>query len=176
MKKCFCPYHVTYQLINIKKWLNVSLTLWRVIRAQKWSSPTKTLQMVPREKILTLCQFPDLLIEFTENRCIERLYFDLGESKYRLKFFWTSSKWSPAKVFCSLSMMSKLMKLRAWIMLKFLINLDFSCRPNIKQNVTDQLYTRVKLVPINSNRRFEPLFAYSGGPPLVVSLNAWWYP
>ena len=31
----------------------------------------------PPRKILTLCQFPDLLIVFSENRRIERLYFDL---------------------------------------------------------------------------------------------------
>ena len=31
----------------------------------------------PPRKNLTLCQFPDLLIEFYGNRWIERLYFDL---------------------------------------------------------------------------------------------------
>ena len=31
----------------------------------------------PSRKKLTLCQFPNLPIEFSENRRIERLYFDL---------------------------------------------------------------------------------------------------
>ena len=88
IEKCFCPYHVTYQPINIKKWLNVSLTPWWVIKAQKWRLLTKTLQMVPREKILTLCQFPDLLIDFSENRRIERLYFGLEKPEKWSKWFY----------------------------------------------------------------------------------------
>ena len=86
IEKYFCPYHVTYQPINIKKWLNVSLTPWWVIKAQKWRLLTKTLQMVPREKILTLCQFPDSPIDFCESRCIEALYIDAKKPT-----FW--SKW-----------------------------------------------------------------------------------
>ena len=41
----------------------------------------------PSRKILTLCQFPDLLIEFSGNRCIEHLYFDLEKPEKRSKLF-----------------------------------------------------------------------------------------
>ena len=39
----------------------------------------------PPRKILTLCQFPDLQIEFSGNTCIERLYFSLEKLEKRSK-------------------------------------------------------------------------------------------
>ena len=39
----------------------------------------------PPRKILTLCQFPDLPIEFCENRCIERLHFKVEKPEKPLK-------------------------------------------------------------------------------------------
>ena len=54
-------------------------------KSPKMNSFNQNSRSGPPRKILTLCQFPDLPIEFCENRCIERLYFDLEKPENPLK-------------------------------------------------------------------------------------------
>ena len=63
---CVYPYHVTYQPITNSKGKGASVGQPRMIKAKEPWFCIKTLEMVLHWTILTICQFPDLPIEFCE--------------------------------------------------------------------------------------------------------------
>ena len=96
--------------------------------------------MVPREKILTLCQFPDLLIEFSENRRIERLYFGLEKPENdQNDFILIQFEVVPCENFLDALNDFEIDDVMCMNHAQTFENPDFRCRPNIWENMTGQL-------------------------------------
>ena len=88
--------------------------------------------MVPCEKNLTLCQFPDLLIEFSENRRIERLYFGLEKPENdQNDFILIQFEVVPCENFLEALNEFEIDDVMCMNHAQTFENPDFRCRPNI---------------------------------------------
>ena len=129
LEKCFWSYHVTHQPIDIKRVKDVSVTPRWVIRKNKL---TKSLKSPLRKK------FDLMSISWPSDRIFCKPMQNTSVFKPReprkmieINIFWTSSKWSLAKIFWTPSIMNPLMTSRAWFLPKLIENSEFRCRPNI---------------------------------------------